>query len=148
MKICSKCKISKELDEFGRNKWNKDGKANYCKECMKIVQKNDYEQNKILYKTRMRLFKRQQTQWYRDLKNSLKCERCGFNHPATLEFHHKDPKKKEFTIGTELYNGKSINELKKEMKKCIVLCANCHKIEHWNEEEKKYQELLKIDLKR
>ena len=147
MKKCSKCKEEKELTEFGNNKWNiKDGKSSYCKRCMKEYSKVDFVNKKEQYQKRMRLYKRQQIQWYRDLKASLECEKCGFKHPAAIDFHHIDPKTKEFSIGSELYNGKSIESIKEEMKKCIVLCANCHRIEHWNIEEEKFKNLLLEDI--
>jgi len=59
------------------------------------------------------------------------CSRCGWKeHSAGLVAHHIDPKEKSFGIagagGT-----KSWDDLKKEADKCILLCANCHSIEHW-----------------
>lgn len=58
-----------------------------------------------------------------------KCSRCGYdNHPAPLEFHHIDPSKKSFNIG--MVANKSWKVIVKELKKCILLCANCHRIEH------------------
>lgn len=58
-----------------------------------------------------------------------KCNRCGFDqHPAALEFHHKDEKLKSFMIG-EVAN-KSWNSIVKEVEKCELLCSNCHRIEH------------------
>ena len=35
MKICSKCKIEKELDFFSKDKGTKDGFSCWCKECKK-----------------------------------------------------------------------------------------------------------------
>lgn len=58
-----------------------------------------------------------------------KCQRCGFDkHSAALEFHHTDPKEKDFTLGN--VGNKTWALLKKELDKCILLCSNCHKIEH------------------
>jgi hypothetical protein len=39
MKICSKCKKNKDLNEYHRAKLSKDGRARYCKECIKQVQR-------------------------------------------------------------------------------------------------------------
>lgn len=39
MKKCSKCKIFKELNEFGSNKSRKDGLNAYCKVCVRIYDK-------------------------------------------------------------------------------------------------------------
>lgn len=59
-----------------------------------------------------------------------KCIRCGYNkYPEVLEFHHKDPSKKEFGIGQ---NGltRSWKRVEEEIKKCDLLCANCHREQH------------------
>jgi hypothetical protein len=144
MKKCSKCKEDKELNEFGVNNYNlKDGKSSYCKKCMRDTVKIDYNNNKKKYNNRNKLYKRNQTEWYKEYKATLSCSKCGFQHPAVIDFHHKDPKQKDFTIGSELYNGKSVEEIKKEIDKCDILCANCHRILHWEENEKKFQDLLK-----
>ncbi len=58
-----------------------------------------------------------------------KCKRCGWQgNQAALQFHHLDSKEKDFTIGNVA--NKSWDSIKKEMQKCILLCANCHAIEH------------------
>jgi hypothetical protein len=68
-----------------------------------------------------------------EIKKTLKCEKCGFNkHPAALQFHHKDPKEKEMTI-KNLCNRISKENILEEIKKCQVLCANCHQILHFEE---------------
>ncbi len=59
-----------------------------------------------------------------------KCKKCGYNKcSAALEFHHKDPSKKEFEIknAIEKYSWKRVIP---ELKKCILLCANCHREIH------------------
>lgn len=54
-----------------------------------------------------------------------KCERCGYNKcAAALQFHHKDPKEKEFAISAKQFL--SYEKCLKEIKKCKLLCANCH----------------------
>lgn len=58
-----------------------------------------------------------------------KCVRCGWGeHPAALDFHHKDPATKEFNIAPSL--GRAMEILEREVDKCELLCANCHRIEH------------------
>lgn len=57
------------------------------------------------------------------------CERCGYSKcRAALEWHHRDPSEKEFSIGNR--RGKNIEELRTETNKCLLLCANCHREEH------------------
>ncbi|SRR5258708_2096059 len=66
-----------------------------------------------------------------------KCERCGWSgNQAALQFHHKDSKGKEFTIGNVA--NKSWDSIKLEMQKCILLCANCHSIEHSTKNDKNF----------
>lgn len=52
------------------------------------------------------------------------CERCGYNKSIeALQFHHLDPNEKDFAISAKSY---SFERLKKEVDKCIMVCANCH----------------------
>lgn len=54
-----------------------------------------------------------------------KCERCGYNKcMRALEFHHLNPQEKDFGISVNL--SRTIDELRAEVDKCILLCSNCH----------------------
>lgn len=54
------------------------------------------------------------------------CRLCGFDeHPAALQFHHLDPATKQFNLG-ERGLTRSINRMREEARKCVLLCANCH----------------------
>ena len=54
------------------------------------------------------------------------CALCGFDRtPAALSFHHVDPATKMFGL-SERGLTRSIDKLRKEAAKCILLCANCH----------------------
>lgn len=56
------------------------------------------------------------------------CARCGFSDIRALEFHHRDPSTKSFSIGAKLHW--SLAKLQAEAEKCDIICANCHAIEH------------------
>lgn len=59
-----------------------------------------------------------------------KCVHCNLDdpeHPEIYDFHHLEPNKKDFTIGKTI---KKFESLKKELDKCILLCANCHRKIH------------------
>ena len=61
------------------------------------------------------------------------CCRCGYNKCIdALDFHHINPEEKEFSISNK--GNKSIEDLMKEAEKCIILCSNCHREEHANED--------------
>jgi hypothetical protein len=57
-----------------------------------------------------------------------KCSMCGYSKcMAALEFHHKDPRQKDFGISGST---KSFELIKLELDKCILVCANCHRELH------------------
>jgi hypothetical protein len=68
-----------------------------------------------------------------DLKCKSECLRCGFAHPAALQFHHRDPSQKEKPIGRAKFT--SLKKLIIEIEKCDIICSNCHHIHHHEERE-------------
>jgi hypothetical protein len=54
------------------------------------------------------------------------CTLCGYaRHPAALQFHHLDPSTKSFGLGVRGIT-RSMEKLRAEAAKCVLLCANCH----------------------
>jgi len=70
-----------------------------------------------------------QRQMLDDYKANLVCQECGFNHPAALQFHHRDPSTKVDAV-TRMVRSGSWDDVLAEIAKCDVLCANCHLIHH------------------
>ena len=59
------------------------------------------------------------------------CQCCGYNKcNEALEFHHIDPNEKDFTFGKVTANPKNKLSIVEELKKCILVCANCHREIH------------------
>ncbi len=71
--------------------------------------------------------------WLDEYKKSRPCVRCGFNDFRALEFHHRDKAEKDFNVAEMVGQGWSVAAMKREIAKCIVLCANCHLIAHHEE---------------
>ena len=66
----------------------------------------------------------------------MKCAKCGYNeYPIALDFHHLDPSQKDEKVSRWVSNHYSIERALEEMKKCICLCANCHRVFHFLEKE-------------
>jgi hypothetical protein len=78
-------------------------------------------------------------------KCTLKCTQCGFNHPAALDFHHVDPSEKENLVSKLVSQG-CFAAAMEEVQKCIVLCANCHRVHHAQENSVKIQPLTTNQL--
>jgi methylaspartate ammonia-lyase len=59
-----------------------------------------------------------------------KCTHCDLvsTHLCVYDFHHVDMNKKEADPGSLLHH--SWTRIQNELDKCILLCANCHRIEH------------------
>lgn len=75
-----------------------------------------------------------------------RCEICGYNKCIeALEFHHLNREEKDFTISS--YSNLSIDKLKKEVDKCILVCANCHREIHHKENEEKKEVTKKEEQK-
>jgi predicted HNH restriction endonuclease len=55
---------------------------------------------------------------------------CGYGHcPEALDFHHRDPKQKSFGLSVRGLT-RSWEKIQKELDKCILVCANCHREIH------------------
>lgn len=111
MKICAKCLLKKEESSFYRK--NAKRKQSYCKECFNAYCVSRWIQRKkdaVHYK-------------------GGKCKDCGYcKNYGSLEFHHLDPKTKDFEwVKLRLKGWKRITE---ELDKCDLLCRNCHGERH------------------
>ena len=135
LKTCKKCNCTKNKDEFYKNRSRKDGVSTYCKECMSVMNRNGYyahwharrkgidtyHYNRI-YKLREKIDK---------FKIKIGCMKCGFNlNACCLDFHHLDPSSKKHTISNMINRKYSDEKLWSEISKCIILCANCHRMVH------------------
>lgn len=59
-----------------------------------------------------------------------KCALCGKTYPLQVyDFHHICPSEKDFNIGNKHATVKW-EIVKKEIDKCLLLCANCHRLIH------------------
>lgn len=55
------------------------------------------------------------------------CYICGYKKNfSALIFHHCDPKKKKFKLDIRSLSNRKISRISDELKKCVLLCHNCH----------------------
>ena len=72
------------------------------------------------------------------------CVRCGEDDPRVFDMDHINPDLKNYNITFIVQTGMSLSFLKKELKNCQVLCANCHRIKTYEERGlTKFDELIK-----
>lgn len=113
-KICPKCNqnLPRTSEFFYITK--KNGTFSYCKKCALIdtaKRQKQIKQAAVTYK-------------------GGKCQICGYDKClAALDFHHKNKNEKDFNVG--LYRSYLLDNLKPELDKCDLLCANCHREIHY-----------------
>lgn len=113
----------KRWSEANKERVSETGKAYYeenkeeiltrQKERYPLIKEKKAKESKQRYHT-----KRQIISEHKNL-----CAICGDTREHVLVFHHKNPKEKKFSIAG--HNRSTVNLLA-EIKKCIVLCNNCH----------------------
>jgi len=126
-RTCKGCNKSIDLVEFARTGMNdKSGnpyRRYYCKKYGCYWSHKKKTPNGRMEKARK----------IREYKEQLSCKVCGYSHKSrgkkfttwALQFHHHDSKK-EANVGDMISDGFALSKIFKEIKKCIVLCANCH----------------------
>ena len=82
-----------------------------------------------------------------EIKSSCSCAKCGQTRGYVLDFHHINPNEKSDSIARLTSNNSKLDKVYDEMKKCIVLCANCHREFHYlqqRNEELTIEDYLKM----
>lgn len=137
MKICKKCNIEKDENEFYKH--HLGGLRHSCKSCHKLMTgkwKKEYQTDK--HKLQQRQYSNkvylQRKAEIDKIKLGQGCVDCGYNsHAEALQFDHTDRKQKQFKIsGSHMRNWKKLID---EIAKCVVRCANCHAVKTKKEKD-------------
>lgn len=116
MKACTTCKQEKGIDHFYLQKGHPLDRMSSCKPCFN---------------------KKCCQRWVRLKVEAInakggKCSRCSLSlsdsHYSVFEFHHNNPVEKDFDWNKMRLASKERRD--KELIKCTLLCANCHRIVH------------------
>lgn len=150
MKTCTACNTEKPLDRFHWQNKAKGTRRSICKECKSAkasalwasgrIKEANYEAK------RRRVNKAYDYLW--NLYVASACADCGESNPLVLEFDHLGEEEKSHNISQMLTSNYGLDAIKKEIEKCEIVCANCHKIRtarranHW-----RHQRYSQLDLK-
>ncbi len=105
-KRCNICNKIKPIDEFYKGNLK-------CKKCFAKINKQ----------------RRQKAREYiSDFKKTHFCIVCGAKD--NLQYHHLNPKLKKYCISEMVSKRCSINTVKNEIDKCVILCCSCHEKVH------------------
>jgi predicted HNH restriction endonuclease len=98
-----------------------------------------YEQRKL---SRSALRRSKKAGWVRQFGSS--CARCNQTYPDyVFEFHHIEPNTKDFSP-SQLFM-LSDWRIAEEMTKCIMVCSNCHKVIHHEDNYKAHEKRKKYE---
>jgi hypothetical protein len=127
-KLCKKCDTSKPVSEFNRRG---EKLQPYCKPCQSDTHREYYERNKTGRQQQIRaraIIQRDLARRYiLDYFEAHPCVDCGETNKVVLEFDHVRGSKSG-NISSMMSLGVNLDTIKKEIEKCDVRCANCHKI--------------------
>lgn len=131
-KYCWKCQKNKPLNEYNKHKDRVDGLQTHCRECNKQISKDYYHRNLIKHRLATRARNQKIITRNKGYINKVKiangCYFCKESELCCLDFHHKNPAEKGFSLSYARWFKWS--KIENEIKKCIVLCANCHRKLH------------------
>lgn len=143
LKYCSSCNNNLPIENFSRDKNRKDNKYPYCYSCSREKNRANYwkykdkrdKQNRKYYQNNSEVRKKVKERVERKKQiNKLKllqylelhpCIDCGESDPIVLEFDHI--RDKYIEISKMITNNYNWEKIEKEISKCEVRCANCHK---------------------
>jgi hypothetical protein len=128
MKQCNNCDTEKDYSEFNRNKLKKDGLQTYCRPCAQKFNNDNYR-NSPVRRAKLRARDKKETEKSYQMifrhKRLVGCRKCGEREPVALDYHHIEPKLKDMPVSRMVCF--SHKRLKAEIRKCVVICSNCHR---------------------
>jgi len=109
---CPRCRRVLSSGDFYPRR-NRFGSSTYCKQCTNLQALE-----------RQRKLKQQAVEY-----KGGQCIRCGYcRYVGALEFHHMYPQGKDVTISHIKHT--TFAKIVHELDKCILVCANCHREIH------------------
>lgn len=128
LRKCYRCGELKPVEDFSWRRKAKGQRDSFCRPCRSAYGKEHYEANRQRYIDQAGVVKRklrlERTRYLIEFFKTHPCVDCGETDPVVLEFDHL--RDKSFAIGPYLARTTWQNILD-EMKKCEVVCANCHR---------------------
>ena len=130
--VCKKCCEEKDTAEYYADGKYRAGHSGVCKPCTrKRVMKNYYT------------IPDNRREFVKEYKEEKGCCVCGITDHRVLDLHHTGAAEKVNDVATLVSKKSSLSEIKEEVDKCIVICANHHRILHHEENTHKRIDVLK-----
>ena len=133
MRKCKICGVEKDESGFYNHKTGLKNSyyKSRCKDCINAKKRKVYASSDIQKESnRQRQAKGREER--QDFVNEYRhpCIVCGEAEKACIDLHHLDPSTKYKNVAQLIVERANIEIIKKEIDKCVCLCANCHRKVH------------------
>ncbi len=129
MKKCSRCKKEKPIQEFNFKNKSLQLRQKSCRECTRIEVRNHYMKNREYYLNKAKIRNKKNREiiqkYIWEFLKTHPCIDCGEKDPIVLDFDHERDKIDALSMIVKWNH--SLTLIKKEISKCVVRCANCHR---------------------
>jgi hypothetical protein len=129
MKICTKCGLEKQDSDFARHPKTPDNLQRSCRQCHSNYSKSHYRNNRQQYYSGNKIREERSENCVIQYLRSHHCVDCSESDLRCLDFDHVRGEKR-FNISEGPSMGLSWFSILREIEKCDVRCANCHRKRH------------------
>jgi hypothetical protein len=125
LRQCTECRRLLPPDSF-------PVRGRRCLDCRRAGVRRHYAANRPYYlakaRTRQARVNAENREWLIGYLRDHPCVDCGTTDIRVLEFDHLEPGTKVLDVAVLARSGYSLDRVKAEIAKCVVRCANCHRI--------------------
>ena len=137
-KNCRICKQNRPIEDYTKCSRSSDQFGYECKNCRTVIFKKYYLANKTKQSKKAVDWKRKKRNEAFDYIKAIKavtpCVDCKIQYPPyVMDFDHRDPTIKLFSIGSMAKFRATLEDVKTEIAKCDIVCANCHRMRTHNQ---------------
>ncbi len=129
-KRCLECSQVRSITHFPKSRRAIDGRMERCLSCRQARSERQRKASNEKPNPQRRRYQTRNAQIIAAYKSRASCSICGESRTPCLEFHHRDPMTKRYdvsTMGSFTYSAETIHA---EIAKCVIVCANCHRLVH------------------
>jgi hypothetical protein len=132
-KLCKCCGYLYPLTEFHKHGQTRDKRNTYCKVCANQRARDNHHANKGARNQKRQVLYRATIPQRKIKAVAYKggaCQNCGGVFlPCQYDFHHLDPSTKDYNPSQAMNQSEEV--MYRELDKCMLVCANCHRLAHY-----------------
>lgn len=131
MKRCGRCGIEQDQLAYPVRDARTGRRHTICRSCRRGYCRKYYWTNHVEYnarkRARLKIYRARNRQYVEQYLSTHPCVDCGLLNPLVMEFDHVKGKKRS-DVSTLVREAAALPVLIAEIAKCVVRCANCHRM--------------------